>query len=126
MAYKVFISSSYRDIDLAKDLAHRLEDTGVQVYSVDKAAAGDSIAAEISHGLSSADEVIVILTDNSVNNSTLMFEIGAATSLRKRVTPIIVGLEKQSLPSIIRTMKYVKYPDLPKYISELGRRAEAA
>jgi hypothetical protein len=126
MAYKVFISSTYKDIDLAKDLARRLEEAGVEVYSVDKAVVGERLNVAISRGLSNADEVVVLLTDNSVSSSGLMFEIGAASSLRKRITPVLVGLEKNELPSIIKDMKYIKYPDLPKYLSDLERRTKAA
>ena len=126
MAYRVFISATYKDIDLAKDLARRLAEAGVEVYSVDKAVAGEDFNAAISSGLSNADEVMVILTSNSINSFNLTFEIGAAMSLRKRVTPVLVGVEMNELPLRIKDMKYIKYPDLPKYISELERRAKAA
>ena len=66
------------------------------------------------------------LTDNSVDNPNLMYEFGAATSLRKRVTPVIVGLDASKLPSLLKNMNYVKYPDLPKYISDLEKHARAA
>jgi hypothetical protein len=73
-----------------------------------------------------ADEVFVILTDESVNSSKLMFEIGAASSLRKRITPVVVGIEPGRVPSLIRQLKYIKYPDLERYIADLGKRAKAA
>lgn len=125
MAYKVYISSTYKDIDLARDLAHRLEEVGVEVYSVDKAEAGENLNTAISRDLSSADEVVVIITDNSVSNPNLMFEMGAALSLRTRVTPVIIGIDENKLPSIVKGMKYIEYPDMSKYISELGIIARA-
>jgi hypothetical protein len=127
MAYKVFISSSVKDIDLARDLSRRLKEAGVDVYSVDKAAVpGEAIFDKIAMDLGRADEVLLILTDNSVDNPNLMYELGAATSLRKRVTPVIVGLEPNKLPSLMKGMKYVKYSDLPEYISDLEKRVKAA
>jgi hypothetical protein len=127
MAYKVFISSTQKDIDLARDLAGRLKAAGVDVYSVDKAAVpGEAIFSKIKLDLGWADEVLLILTDSSVDNPNLMFELGAATSLRKRVTPVIVGLDASKLPAPIKDLKYVKYPDLPTYISEIKKRAKAA
>lgn len=127
MAYKVFISSTLKDIDLARDLSRRLEEAGVDVYSVEKAAVpGEAIFDRIKVELGRADEVLLILTDDSVDNPNLMYELGAATSLRKRVTPVIVGLDASKLPSLIKNLNYVKYPDLPKYISELEKRAQAA
>ena len=127
MAYKVFISSTVKDIDLARDLSRRLKEAGIDVYSVDKAAVpGEAIFNKITLDLGRADEVLLILTDDSVDNPNLMYELGAATSLRKRVTPVIVGLEPNRLPSLIKGMNYVKYPDLPKYISDLEKRIKAA
>lgn len=127
MAYKVFISSTVKDIDLARDLSRRLREVGVDVYSVDKSAvAGEATFDKIAVDLGRADEVLLILTDNSVDNPNLMYEMGAATSLRKRVTPVIVGLEPNNLPSLIKGMNYVKYPDLPQFISDLEKRVKAA
>ena len=127
MAHKVFISSTLKDIDLARDLAHRLESAGIKVNSVDKKlVSGAAIPIKIARELRQADEVFVILTEESVNSSSLMFEIGAAASLRKRITPVVVGLERSEVPSLIKKLKYVKYPDLGRYIADLERRAKAA
>jgi hypothetical protein len=124
MSYKVFISSTLKDIDLARDLAHRLESAGIRVNS--GKASAESISSKITRELSSADEVFVILTNESINNSNLMFEIGAASSLRKRITPVVVGLEPSSVPSLIRSLKYINYADLEGYIADLEKRAKAA
>jgi len=127
MAYKVFVSSTLKDIDLARDLAHRLESAGIKVNSVDEAAvSGEAAPIKITRELSHADEVFVILTDESVNSSKLMFEIGAAASLRKRITPVVVGLEPSKVPSLIRNLNYIKYSDLERYIADLEKRAKAA
>ena len=127
MSYKVFVSSTLKDLDLARDLAHRLESAGIKVNSVDKSAvSGEAIPIQITRELSSADEVFVIFTAESVNSSKLMFEIGAASSLRKRITPVVVGLEPSQVPSLIRNLKYIKYADLERYIGDLEKRAKAA
>jgi hypothetical protein len=124
MAYKVFISSTSKDIDLALDLSRRLQEVDISVYPLDETVG--ATFGKVAQDLSRADEVFVILTENSVDNSHLMYELGAATSLRKRVTPIIVGLEPSKLPSLLKGLKYIKYPDLSKYISVLEKRSKAA
>src|SRR5438309_2038659 len=127
MAYKVFISSAWKDIDLVRDFAHRLESAGIQVHSIDKSAvSSEAISTKISKDLSNADEVLVILTNESVDNPNLMFELGVASSMRKRVTPVVVGLEPAKIPSLIKNLKYIKYPDLARYIADLEKRAKAA
>ena len=127
MAYKVFISSTLKDLDLARDLAHRLESAGFKVNSVEKGvASGAAVPIKITRELSNADEIFVILTEESVNSSKLMFQSGAASTLRKRITPVVVGIEPNKVPSLIRNLKYIKYPDLERYIADLGKRAKAA
>ena len=55
-----------------------------------------------------------------------MFEIGAASSLRKRITPVVVGLTPDQVPPLIRSLKYIKYPELERYLTDLEKRAKAA
>ncbi len=127
MAYRVFISSTSKDSDLAKDLAQRLKESGIEVYSVNKTAAAREISfSKVNPDLGRADEVFLIFTENSLESHSLMFEMGAASSLRKRVTPIIVGLKPKDLPSLIKQMNYIKYPDVGRYIADLEKRAKAA
>jgi hypothetical protein len=121
MGYKVFISHTHRDSDLAKDLARRLEKTGVKVFPVENSAvSGESVITTVNRGLREADEVVVIVTDNSVNSPGLNSQMGAALALGKRVTPLVVGIEDDELPQFIG--KYVRYADLHKYIPSLAKR----
>ena len=124
MAYKVFISSTHKDIELAKDLARRVEEAGAKVFSVENSAvAGEQIDTAINRGLRDADEVFVILTDSSVKSPGLMSELGAAVSLGKRVTPVAVGVDYRDLPPMV-TEQYVRSAALPKYLLYLGKRAK--
>jgi hypothetical protein len=83
------------------------------------------IRAMILQRVRDSDEVIVLLTDNSADSSWVRYEIGAADSMDKRLTPVVVneGVE-QRVPMVGK--HFVKYADLPKYISSLKRRAQAA
>lgn len=124
MPYKVFISHSAKDNDLARDLARRLQETGSQPFLVEEtAASGSNFAGTLEHGLKASDEVIVLLTESSVNSAWVMSEIGAASSLRKRITPVIVGAP--DVPSVLRSFQQVKYPDLTAYLSDLRQRIAA-
>lgn len=127
MAYRVFISAISKDIELARDLARRLEDVGAKVFPVDKSTiSGERIETSFNRGLREADEVIVILTSNSVNSPGLMSELGAAYSLGKRVTPVALGVEYNELPQIINRENYIRWSDLPMYISFLEKRAKGS
>ena len=127
MSYKAFISSTVEDLDLARDLAQRLESAGVTVKPVGSmTAAGEVVFTKIRRELRQADEIFVIVTSDSVHNSNLMFEMGAASSLKKRVTPVIVGLKPTEVPSLIKNMRHVQYPELADYIKNLEERLKVA
>lgn len=124
MAYKVFISYAERDSDLASDLAQRLEKVGSQVFTVQDLAPGEDWATGINRALENSDEVIALLTDHSVQSQWVMTEVGAAVSLRKRITPIAVG--SPQIPSLLQKYQFIKYSELPQYIVELQQRAQPA
>jgi nucleoside 2-deoxyribosyltransferase len=127
MQHKIFISSSVRDSDLAHDLAKRLDKAGLKAITpAENIDAGENIKSKIKEELRKADEVIVILTNNSLDSQWLLFEMGYATSLDKHVTPLIQGVEPDELPEIIRQMNYIKYADLDEYIAKLQQRVEDA
>lgn len=122
MAYKVFISSTYRDIDVARDVARRIEEAGVRVFPVEETSVPEeAAAASVTRSLRQADEVIIILTDNSIHNPWVLFETGAALGLHKRVTPLVVNVQDSEIQSFGR--KYVRFAELPAYIAELAQRA---
>ena len=123
MSYKVFISSAERDRDLAKDLSQRLRQIGVEVYSYHVYAKKPEEFI-ITDALRNADELIAIVTSNSLNDLPLMFEIGAGFSLQKRVMPLVVGLGPEELPPIIKDMECINYADLHIYINNLKNRIQ--
>lgn len=125
ISYKVFISSTQKDSDLARDLARRLESAGVSVVSVDETRAGAQFKAAIDRSLREADELVLIVSPDSVNSPSLMFEMGAAFFARKRVTPVLVGIDPSELPTPLKYVPSVKYSDLQDYISEIGKRTAA-
>lgn len=121
MSYKVFISSTQRDIDIARDVVRRIEEAGVRVFPVKDRSVPEEKAASVTRSLREADEVIVILTDNSVNSPNVIYEMGAASGLHKRVTPLIVNVQDSEIPPFVK--KYVRFAELPSYIAELAKRA---
>jgi hypothetical protein len=126
VAYKAFISCSVEDLDLARDLATRLESAGVAVNPVERTGADDLFSTKIPRDLRQADEIFVIVTNESLHNSNLMFEMGAASSLKKRVTPVIVGVKPTEVPSLIKNMRHIQYPELADYIKNLEEQLKVA
>ena len=127
LIHKVFVSASHKDRDLGRDLARRLKEVNARViYSELTLSAGSEFEEEFIKLLEGADEIILILTNNSIHNLWMIFEIGAAFSLRKKITPVVVGLEDHELPPVIKQLQYIRYDKLSEHISSIGRSAQAA
>ncbi|HEY0544104.1 MAG TPA: TIR domain-containing protein [Pyrinomonadaceae bacterium] len=125
MPYKIFIDLKPKDQSLAKDLSRRLEKAGVQVLPLEDIDETD-FKIKGNSGLRQADEVILLVTPNSVDSKRLVFDMGVAASLEKPVTTIVRGVEPKDLPPIINETIYITYSNLDKYISDLQRRTSAA
>jgi hypothetical protein len=127
MPYKVFISATQDDLDIARDLAQRLEAAGAKVFDVEKTVVpGDVIQNKGNRALREADEVIMVLTRDSSHSSALISELGMAMALEKRVVPLLVNLAPTALPPMFSQLQTLKYADLPHYFSEISMRAKAA
>jgi hypothetical protein len=127
MRYRVYISFSAKDSMLAEDLKRRLNDVGVEFATItDNVNAGaDYVRRAMRDAIRKSSEVIALLTDNSVNNQWVLYEVGMADSLEVPVTFVVVneGVEKQ-LPIVGK--HFVRYADLPEYLFSLKKRAKAA
>ncbi len=125
MSYQVFISSAPRDRDLAENLAQSIREAGAEVLSVAQTPdRGETINFGLRRALKKADEIIFILTDRSLQNPYIIYEMGAAFSMRKRFTSILVGVEDSEIPPLIAQFPYLRYADLRRYLSELEQRAK--
>jgi len=122
---KVFISSTQNDLDLAQDLARRLQGIGLQVFTAKDGKKKKESLPTIDrhlHRLRASDEVIFLLTQNAVRSGKIIFEIGAALSLHKKVTPIVVGVEADELPLMIKHLPYIRYAQMTDYLSKLKKK----
>ena len=127
MNYRVYLCYAGKDSVLAEDLKRRLKGAGVDFVTME--AAPDAEAARlrlrIRDTIQGASEVIALLTDNSVNNKWLLYEIGMADSLERPVTFVVAdeGIERL-LPFVGK--RVIRYADFPEYLSSLKERAKAA
>ena len=122
-----FISYSSKDSALAMDLAHRFQKIGFTALT-EKAAQKRStpFIDRRLKSLRGSDEVVVLLTENAINDPQIGFEFGAALSLRKKVTPIVVGIDADKMPSLFKTLAGIQYAEVENYLSKLKKRSRVA
>jgi hypothetical protein len=126
MPYKIFISFDSKDRDLARDLAKRLEKAGLTVTTpsakIDNPR-DDKVRIE---NLTKADEVVFLITSNAIEGNKVLFDLGVADALEKRLAPVLLGLRPRDLPDIVKGLDFIKYDELESYIAKLSGVTEAA
>src|SRR5215210_4796805 len=117
MTYNVFISCESKDRDLARDLSKRLEKAGVKVTNSASKIDNPRDDKDRIKNLQKADEVIFLITNNAIEGNKVLFDLGVANMLDKRLACILVGLKPKELPDIVKGLDFIKYDELERYIS---------
>lgn len=107
----VFISHSYKDKEFVRKLASDLSSYGITPW-VDELEIrpGDSIVARISEGISQADCILVVLSEDSLRSKWFQEEIKVAfqrdsAGAKRFLIPIVLG--KVEIPPFLRDKKYI-------------------
>ncbi len=121
MVHKVFISFSAKDKHIADSLTRELAKAGDEVSSAALLVEGPSdIKLGIADAMRESDEVIAIVSKNSVRSEWLSFEVGIAAGLGKKLIPVVVGIAPSELPPVLRSFQTV---DLAAFRRQIGRRS---
>lgn len=111
MTKKAFISYSHEDQSFVKDLAHTLNDQGVDLW-FDKwdIKPGDSIVQKIfTEGLAGADLFLIVLSEHSVQSAWVRDELDVATVQRIsgliRIVPLLI--EDCEIPMSLRSLVWL-------------------
>lgn len=110
---RVFISGSYGEIELLREVSEVAKEAGVDVWFAEtQISAGDRIVDVIAKAIDEADCLIVVLSEGAATSSWVHFEIGRAFGAHKKVLPIRVG--EAPVPSDLMGVLYlqVKGPSL--------------
>jgi hypothetical protein len=126
MSYNIFISADSKDTDLARDLCKRLDGAGLTVTTSAGKIDNPREDKKRIANLKKADEVIFLITNGALEGKKILFDLGCATSLKKRLAAVLVGLRPKELPSIVQGLDFITYDELEGYIDRLRRQVEEA
>lgn len=108
---KIFISHTRKaeDRDWARRLAQQLQERGFSVWLDDlEIRPGEQWQDKIEQGLRNSDVIVSLVDAEDVENPSLLFELGAALSLNKRLVPIVPEqVNPSQLPSSVRNRRYL-------------------
>jgi len=101
--YDVFISYSHKDEELARELRQLLENKGLKCFmsSMD-IRSGDPWAETIRDALKGSQELLLVITPDSIDSKWVLCEGGAGWALGKPMVPALLKVEPDLLPEPIK------------------------
>ena len=127
-SHLVFVSHATYDKWIAMVLCEKLEhrSIGAQTFRDDRdISGGDSIPESIKEKIRQCDEVVVLLTPESVSRDWIKLEIGMAEILEKRIVPVFYHVDPEKLISILRDRRGFKLDELEDYLADVGKRVRS-
>ncbi|MGY5774599.1 toll/interleukin-1 receptor domain-containing protein [Vibrio antiquarius] len=129
---KIFISHSHQDKALHDALKDALIEIGHEVLGIDSLSVGASITKALNELLHSADVVVAIITEDSLNSKNVLSEITVAQAQMdaldsKIFMPVVVG--NIDIPNFLRERLAVMVPNfsnenLTKVVTNIHRAVE--
>jgi iron(II)-dependent oxidoreductase len=111
----IFISYSKKDHDQAYKLVDDLTKAGFDVWIDRSLEVGDEWEAMIETQLQQAQDVIVILSENSLNSRWVQHEGSMAYALKKNILPIAINeIKPEELPIWAGKIQYQKFFDVER------------
>ncbi|MGM7446902.1 toll/interleukin-1 receptor domain-containing protein [Idiomarina sp. ST20R2A10] len=130
---KIFISHSHMDKGLHDALKKGLVELGHEVVSVDSVSMGSNLSKELNALLHSADAVVAIITENSLNSKHVLNEIAVAQAQMDAVgdslfLPLVIGEDIEIpdflLDRFVETVPNLIDTRLNKVVSNIHRAIE--
>ena len=96
--HSIFLSYAHQDEAWVEEFVDALDASGIHNYWFDHKtiAAGDVVVERIENALRESDILVVFFSTNSLENSNVLFEMGAAFANNKTIIPVLIGNVDQS------------------------------
>ncbi|HKI34919.1 MAG TPA: toll/interleukin-1 receptor domain-containing protein [Gemmataceae bacterium] len=121
--YRIFVSHATADKWIARVLCEKLEGVGAETFRDDRdIAGGDNIPERLRDEILSADEVLVLLTPNSITRPWVLLEIGCAWGHNRRIIPIRYNVEVEAIPALLQPTKVIDLNAVNDYLNEVAAR----
>jgi hypothetical protein len=124
--YQVFVSHATADKWIAKVICEKIEALGAATFRDDRdISGGESIPDTIRREIEQSNDILVLLTPQSITRQWIMIEVGAAWGLskrRRRMIPILYHVAFSDIPVIMQLMKAYVLNDFDQYLDDLRNR----
>lgn len=123
---KVFISYSVKDRQVVRWIDREFDERGFKSQmDIEFIEGGDDFTEVIRERIAACDEIIIVLSPNSLNSSWVSYEIACADIMGKRIVPLLLCIEDEDMPTLLR--KYLARPinEIDLLANAMMRRAQA-
>jgi nucleoside 2-deoxyribosyltransferase len=125
-APKVFISSTKQDLELARDIARRLQAVGLEPMANRTVRPGEDFRKRIGQVIRSSDAVIFLVTPAALESPWLAYETGVAEGLDKHILAVVAGTGQRPLSPVLESYQTVPYDQFDEAILALAQRLRGA
>ena len=110
---EVFLSYAHEDRETMEKIRRSLRGEGITVWTnITDIQTGEEFSAAINRGIEQADNLVYLLSPDSVNSTFCQQELDLAVSLNKRVIPILVRkTDLMQVPSALQDLHYIDLTD---------------
>lgn len=107
----VFVSYSRKDGDFARDLNRRLQENGKNTwFDQESISSGVDFEKEIFKGIEGADNIVFVLSPDSVQSEYCEREVEYAAKLGKRfITILCRETDPQDMPEVLRVINWIDF-----------------
>ncbi len=125
--YQVFLSHASTDKWLATAICEKIELTNAVFFRDDRdIEGGDDIPETIRKQIKKSQELVVLVTPESVSRPWVLIEIGAAWAIRKsmRITAVLCHVQTTAIPEMLKSKKVISINELNPFFSGLKERVK--
>ena len=125
-SYRVFISHSSRDRWICERIKECVERYGAVAWlDTIEIPVGGTVPESVIKGIRSSDELLVVLSPATKSSEWVSAEIGMAMVLGLSIAPVLLHVDRNELPGMIRDKTPVDINQLQTYLEQLGGRVKA-
>lgn len=113
---RIFLSYSIKDYGFARNLQQALHQANMEgFFEADSIPAGADLKEVVREKLRNSSALVVLLSENALSNSWLLFEVGLAEAMGKRIIPIVLPGANidNSIPNAITDLQVVDARNKP-------------
>lgn len=110
---QVFLSYAYENAAVMRQIRNSLWREGLSVWTnTTDIQTGETFEEAIKHGIEQADNLVYLLSPDSLKSAYCQQELNYALALNKRIIPVLVSpLEPEQIPPALRSLHYIDLTD---------------